>query len=467
MVNIASIKNLVGLTRADEAELALHHGLVQAHDEALHELLKQWLQVYLPEQTVSSFFTKAFIRLLRYELSGEEVFSVVYQQALRWQKLDLQETALFVLMSRIRQFYVELAQRENQPALARALCHLVGAIQAVISSVYHLARTLERFRERAEFEVKRVENMFLMIDQSPPKMLIQVYRDHQRWKQLAYEIILGISVKASLERSPQKCALGRWLEEEGGWRLIPKTRQEDFKKAHERVHLLGSKLLETAQERALDELLVLIRDIEEASDEVATVLLQAMDQIFVEVATLDALTGLPNRRSFERDYRQAVKVGRRYHLYLGLHLLDLDHFKQVNDTYGHLKGDEVLKTFSDAIASLLREEDKLYRWGGEEFAIVTLHRDAQGAETFSGRLFDRFNQLQLANQLALQTPLTMSMATVSVDPAFEEPPMEQRVFAAADTLLYRAKTAGRNQAWAGHMDEKGRLREESVHRIRP
>ena len=139
----------------------------------------------------------------------------------------------------------------------------------------------------------------------------------------------------------------------------------------------------------------------------------------------------------------------------------------MNDTYGHLKGDEVLKTFSDAIASLLREEDKLYRWGGEEFAIVTLHRDAQGAETFSGRLFDRFNQLQLANQLALQTPLTMSMATVSVDPAFEEPPMEQRVFAAADTLLYRAKTAGRNQAWAGHMDEKGCLREESVHRIRP
>jgi diguanylate cyclase (GGDEF)-like protein len=115
----------------------------------------------------------------------------------------------------------------------------------------------------------------------------------------------------------------------------------------------------------------------------------------------------------------------------------------------------------------LRGEDHLYRWGGEEFAIVTLHRDVEGTRAFAQRLFDHFSQASLSRQLDLPWLLTMSMATVELSPDLEEVPIDNRVFAAADQLLYKAKEAGRNQAWSGSMNEKGHLREDTIRRIRP
>lgn len=467
MVNIATVKNMVGLSSKDEAELTLYHTLITQHQAQLQGVLEQWVNEFVPEAGVEEVFTEGFLGVFHHTVVGDAVFAAVYQQTLLWQGFNIQEIAVIVLLSRIRRCFVELAEVQHLPALARAFCHLVDAVQAVVGTVYQLARTLERLQERSAFEIKRVENMFLMIEQSPPQALLNAYKEHQRWKHVAYEAALGqVENIDGLALSPTQCELGHWLEA-GGWSYIPLDKQAGFKAAHERVHVLGKQVLDDAKSKTPNELISMIWDIEEASDDVGTVLLELMDKVFVEVATLDALTGLPNRRSFERDYHQGLKLAKRYGLYVGLHLLDVDHFKKINDTYGHLKGDEVLRGFAQTLHGALREEDKLYRWGGEEFALLTFHKESGGSEKFAGRLFDFFVRQDLAAQLKIERPVTMSMATVEVSPDGNELPMDQRVFASVDILLYRAKEEGRNQAWAGAVNEKGYLRENTLHRIRP
>ncbi len=467
MINIQTMRKLIGVTPQDQMELDLYRERIGAQLASIRETLLSWAQKHLARDG-EALLTPAFLELLALGRApaDDTFFSIVYRQALLWRQMGLAEAQVMVLLSRLRQAFVELAESYDSPALARALCHGVDMAQTILASVFQLAHALARFKERAEFEVKRVEHMFMMIEQPPPAQLMQAYRDHQRWKQLAYEIALGMAVEASLETDPDGCELAHWLKQ-GGWALIPETHHARFDEAHRRVHLLGKRMLEGARQGAPEVALELIWDIEAASDEVSATLLEVMDRMFVEVATRDALTGLPNRRSFERDYHKALRMARRYGLHLGLHLLDLDHFKRINDTFGHLKGDEVLKAFTHAIVANLRDEDHLYRWGGEEFAIVTLHQHSGGAETFAGRLFDGFDGAALQAELQLSEPVTMSMATVEIAPDLAEAPSDNRVFAAADQLLYRAKDAGRNQVWAGLTDEKGYLREDTIHRVRP
>ncbi len=463
MINLKTVKNLIGILPQDEAELQLFHDTLEAAAPRLWAELSAWtLGRY--HHTVQSLLDDAFFRLMLLGERQEAFFSITYQQALRWHQMGFKETDSMVLMSHLRQQFVDLGQQLDAPRLARALCHNVDMAQTVLTAVFQLSHMLERFRERAEFEIRRIEHMFAMIEQSAPSALVKAYRDHQRWKQVAYELALGENVRDRLELNPDACQLGHWLQE-GGRAMIPADRFAAFDQAHRRVHALGEQMLKASQGGSPEVALELIGEMEDASEEVSATLLEVMDKTFVEVATRDVLTGLPNRRSFELDYHKALKMSRRYDLHVGLHLLDIDHFKQINDTLGHLKGDEVLRQFARAIQALLRDDDHLYRWGGEEFAIVTLHRDEKGALLFGRRLFEQYDARALADTLELPRPLTFSMATVELPYGLEEMPADHRVFAAADQLLYQAKESGRDQLWIGILDEKGHLREDTIHRV--
>ncbi len=463
MVNLQAIKSLVGIQPQDEAELDLHRETLDRMAPKLWAELSGWShQRY--GKSIESLMSRAFFRLLLLGERQDGFFSIVYQQALSWRQQALTETDSMVLLSHLRQQFVDLGQTLDAPRLARALCHNVDMAQTILTAVFQLSHVLARMRERAEFEVRRFEHMFSMIEQPAPSRLIQAYRDHQRWKQIAYELALGETLPKNLELDPARCQLGRWLEAEG-WSLIAPEHREAFDEAHRRVHALGAQMLKVARAGPPDAALELIDEMEAASEDVSTTLLEMIDRAFIEVATRDVLTGLPNRHSFEMDYHKALKLARRYDLHLGLHLLDIDHFKKINDTFGHLKGDEVLRRFAMAIQSMLRDDDHLYRWGGEEFAIVTLHRDEEGALLFGKRLFAQYDARQLARDCELSDPITFSMASVELPYGLEEVPPDPRVFAAADQLLYRAKESGRNQLWAGILDDKGHLREDTIHRV--
>jgi methyl-accepting chemotaxis protein len=159
------------------------------------------------------------------------------------------------------------------------------------------------------------------------------------------------------------------------------------------------------------------------------------------LATTDELTGLFNRRHFLEQARAALARAERDKLPLSLALLDLDHFKQINDRYGHAGGDAVLRHFSALAATKLRGTDVLARIGGEEFAVLMHNTDAEGAALVLERLRSAIEQSVLEFE-GHELKVRVSVGWVLVG---SPPERIEELLASADAALYRAKSEGRNR----------------------
>jgi len=155
----------------------------------------------------------------------------------------------------------------------------------------------------------------------------------------------------------------------------------------------------------------------------------------------DELTSLPNRRAFMRRLEDEVARVQRYGFPLSFVLIDLDHFKSVNDEYGHAAGDEVLRVYSKNILSIFRHHDMVARYGGEEFAVLLPNTDSDGAVRALNKVRRR------ANETRWQTNGTMSnVPTFSAGVSLYKPGESASAFIErADKALYRAKRLGRNR----------------------
>lgn len=155
----------------------------------------------------------------------------------------------------------------------------------------------------------------------------------------------------------------------------------------------------------------------------------------------DGLTGTYNQRKFEEEHQREVIRARRYQRPLSLILLDLDHFKSINDTHGHLCGDFVLKQMAELIEELLRSEQVLARVGGEEFAVLCPEADAEGAVQLAERLRQAVEE-QSFHYGSIELSLTCSFGVAGISGSIRRP---KDLFEAADRALYRSKREGRNR----------------------
>jgi len=156
----------------------------------------------------------------------------------------------------------------------------------------------------------------------------------------------------------------------------------------------------------------------------------------------DALTGALNRRSFDEALAQEVARARRHDQPLGVVMLDIDHFKGVNDAYGHPGGDEVLRAFANTVKGCLREGDTLFRYGGEEFAVLLPHADGEGALIAAQRIVAAVAGAPVrVDGKILRVTTSAGVACLGAKDASGE-----ALVARADRALYDAKRGGRNQA---------------------
>jgi diguanylate cyclase (GGDEF)-like protein len=161
------------------------------------------------------------------------------------------------------------------------------------------------------------------------------------------------------------------------------------------------------------------------------------NQLLESLAVHDGLTGVKNRRAFDEQLDVEFRRARRYGTPLSLLLLDVDKFKQYNDTYGHPEGDVVLKKVAQVLQSGVRNIDFLARYGGEEFVILLPNTDAGGAMVLADRL-----RYKIESQEWKLRAVTASFGAATLMAAMPEP---HQLTAAADLALYQSKANGRNR----------------------
>ncbi|OLQ81359.1 diguanylate cyclase response regulator [Photobacterium proteolyticum] len=172
--------------------------------------------------------------------------------------------------------------------------------------------------------------------------------------------------------------------------------------------------------------------------------LEETNEQLLLLSTTDGLTGLFNRRRFDEVLNEEWKRGIRSQQPLSFIILDIDHFKAYNDTYGHQAGDDCLREVARTLASVpLREMDKIARIGGEEFAIILPETDREGVMLAAERIRESIDELNIPHSSSLShqhLTISVGVSTVVPDLAFSS----RKLLEAADDALYEAKRRGRN-----------------------
>jgi diguanylate cyclase (GGDEF)-like protein len=188
-------------------------------------------------------------------------------------------------------------------------------------------------------------------------------------------------------------------------------------------------------------------------DEVVRIILQGCSaalsrqikiQQLKDAAAVDPLTGCYNRRAFDSQLKGHAAGAGRHGKPLSVFMFDLDHFKAINDTYGHLSGDEVLKEVSRLVHRNIRTEDIFARYGGEEFIAILPETDQTHAIELADRLRQKILALRIPfNNRSIRVTASFGVAQLGADGNIE------KLVQDADSMLYKAKFNGRNTVMPG------------------
>ncbi|MBI1387924.1 MAG: diguanylate cyclase [bacterium] len=161
----------------------------------------------------------------------------------------------------------------------------------------------------------------------------------------------------------------------------------------------------------------------------------------VQAANMDSLTGVYNRKMFWEQGGNEFNRCKRYRKNMAVLMMDLDHFKRINDTYGHLRGDEALKAFVRECRKNLRETDLFGRLGGEEFAVILTESNSRSASTVAERIRSAIEAMRIFDGKQ-EVRVTVSIGVTEFD---EKDQNLEQIISRADQAMYRAKKRGRNR----------------------
>jgi len=161
--------------------------------------------------------------------------------------------------------------------------------------------------------------------------------------------------------------------------------------------------------------------------------LQALEKL----ATTDTLTGLHNRHQFNAVLTNEINRAARYQTFFSIVIIDIDHFKQINDNYGHPIGDKVLQQVAAILSDSILTTDNLYRWGGEEFILIALEKHQQNTIALCEKLRKKIENASFIEEIQVTISIGATM--------FKIGDSQNSLIVRADSALYRAKNEGRNR----------------------
>jgi diguanylate cyclase len=274
--------------------------------------------------------------------------------------------------------------------------------------------------------------------------LDQAIYNHDQWYKNVQRVLIARLPPDASDLEPEahrRCRFGQWYDSNGAALLGDHAAFAALGEAHKQMHAGGARILQ----RSADELPISVSDLDQFNN--------LLDRMRLEIESLrseladtaqnrDPLTGARNRGSLLSDLREQQALVRRDVQACALVMIDLDHFKEINDRYGHAAGDAVLMSTAQCLQAQVRPYDRVYRYGGEEFLVSMPQTDVDAATEAADRLRAAVAAQEVhagAGGVALQ--VTASFGVAALEAA---PPVEESIDR-ADKALYQAKSAGRNR----------------------
>lgn len=271
----------------------------------------------------------------------------------------------------------------------------------------------------------------------------QVLYNHDRWSDALIATLLchlPYDEHDMDEESFRHCRFGQWLYSEGQRLLGDHASYPAIEGEHRRMHQLATRLLLTAADGEP----IKLQDYELFTSAVKTLRLEATTlkrELEDLLSHIDPLTGANTRTLLLTVLREQHSLVKRGVMTCSLAMMDLDHFKIVNDTYGHQAGDRVLISCAQYVMHHLRPYDKVFRYGGEEFVLVLPSRSPDPALEVVDHLREGLANLPIHyNEMLIGVTASFGVAPLEADLSVEQS------LDNADQALYAAKAAGRNRA---------------------
>lgn len=283
------------------------------------------------------------------------------------------------------------------------------------------------------------------------KELDQAAYNHEQWAEMFHGTLISRMPPDDRdidEDAHRKCRFGQWYHNAANSMVHDYPGFAEIGLAHERMHKTAARLLRSSAEQ----LPISTQDYESfvtARKRLGLEIASVRDEFRNALNSLDPLTGTPGRVGMLTELRAQLGLVKRKLITCVIAMMDLDHFKIVNDTYGHVVGDEVLIKFARHVATHLRSYDRVFRYGGEEFLICLPGTDLQHGSEIANRLREDLAALSHKADGRESFSVTASFGLCLLDP---EVSVEQSIDR-ADRALYAAKQAGRNRvlAWESSM----------------
>jgi len=206
------------------------------------------------------------------------------------------------------------------------------------------------------------------------KHLMIHYYHHLEWMLVLMSTLDGtVREGAQLELEHDKCSFGKWLHNPTLPYINNTSHFTDVKNLHVTLHSIGKEIMSLYQaENALDytKMINLLESLDYRSLEIGNEIAIINDMIIIGEYSKDPMTGLLGRRLFDKIVLSQLEIAKATETDCAMIMCDLDAFKSINDTYGHLAGDAVIRDFADHLRQKLRRSDYIFRFGGEEFFVV-------------------------------------------------------------------------------------------------
>ena len=340
------------------------------------------------------------------------------------------------IQNELTRIYLDLGQNDTVFSLFNTYTKIKNSFGKA-----YLNRYLNQLRSNNQIRLIRLGELM-------EKNVLNYYETHIVWLNDITKALMSGNVDDVPPLCPKKCEFGKWLNSGAKAIISNNSKFSSINQLHEDLHQYAHNILNLLKSHHLKHLSCMsyLEKMEMTSLEIGTELALIDNKMMIAKASKDPLTGVLNRSLLEQIFTNQYEIAVATESKFIIAMCDLDNFKLINDTYGHVAGDLVLKSFANLLKKGLRSSDAIVRYGGEEFVIILPVSDSKLAyNILDKQRLDFQNSSVQSNNIDIYATVSIGIAEVNFIDNMSIDDIFSYYLEKADANLYHAKQEGRNR----------------------